>query len=354
MADFDRASKTEEATPKRREEAARRGQVAVSPDLTGAIVLLATSLALRWVGPQLGTGLGELLSVVLPALPSGRWGIPEVLVWSRWGGTMLLQLTLGIVVGTAAISLLAASLQTGLKLAPEALAVRWERVNPTTGWGRLFSLEGVVRGVTTSLKVLLALGVGVGTVWLLRIELRSQARGTLLGSVEAAWDAGLTVVTALAFAAILFAVADYLFRRHRLEQELRMSRQELQDETREDQGDPQLRSQRRNRQREAVGRKSLRDVPEATMVVTNPTHLSVALQYREGQSGAPRVVAKGRGRLALRIRKIAAEHGVPVIERKPLARALYQLADVGQEIPVDLFHAVAEILAIVYRRKRAA
>ncbi|MFV0443674.1 MAG: EscU/YscU/HrcU family type III secretion system export apparatus switch protein, partial [Planctomycetaceae bacterium] len=127
-----------------------------------------------------------------------------------------------------------------------------------------------------------------------------------------------------------------------------------QDEAKEEQGDPQIRSQRRARQRDAANRKSLRAVPDATLVVTNPTHYAIALQYRPGQSGAPRVVAKGKGRLALRIRELATQHGVPILEQKPLARALYRLAEVGREIPIELYQAVAEILAQLYRRKQAA
>ncbi|MCA9055078.1 MAG: EscU/YscU/HrcU family type III secretion system export apparatus switch protein [Planctomycetaceae bacterium] len=354
MSQQDHSNKTEAATPKRRKDAAQRGQVAVSPDLTAAVVMLACGLGLRTLGPELARTFRSALATVLPHLTTNRWGVAEITVWSRWFLDVFLGTTAALLLLATGVSLLVTGLQAGLRFSTTPLELQWSRIDPVAGWSRLLSLDGFARGMQALLKLLIAAAVAGGLIWFNRVELRGRSRGTLLNAIDAAWEAGGTLMVALAAGALALALADFLFRRYRFEQELRMSRQEVLDEHKEDQGDPQLRSQRRSRQRDAASRKALQSVPQATMVVTNPTHISVALQYRHGQQGAPRVLAKGKGRLALRIREIATQHGVPILERKPLARALYQLAPVGHEIPAELYYAVAEILAIVYRRRRAA
>jgi flagellar biosynthetic protein FlhB len=174
----------------------------------------------------------------------------------------------------------------------------------------------------------------------------------LESSISFGWNMTVQVMLWLSGTAFLWGAADYGFRWFRLEQKLRMSREEIKDESKEEQGDPQLKSRQRKMQREAAQRKSLGDVPRASVVITNPTHYAVALQYLPGQMQTPRILAKGSGAFARRIANVAREHGIPVLERKPLTRALYALGKVGEDIPLEFYRAVAEILAYVYRLKR--
>lgn len=347
-------NKTEAATPRRREDARKKGDVAFSPDLTGALVLLAAAIGLWFSGETLGRRLADVLTDVLPRLSGENLGPAEAVVWGRWFLARFLQLTAVVMGGLVGVGLLASALQAGIQVTTEPLSPNWSKVSPFEGWSKIFSLDGVVRGLLSLVKLTVAASIGVGLTWSRWSDIRFGTRGPLEGSIAVTWKGAVAIILSLSLAALVLAAVDYFFRWFRHEKKLRMSRQELKDEVKEDQGDPQNRARIRSLQRQAATRKSLKQVPEATIVITNPTHIAVALKYRPGQSGAPLVVAKGKGAVAQRIREIAREHGVPVQEHKPLARALYKMVEVGQEIPIDLYHAVAEILALVYRRKRAA
>lgn len=352
MAEFSHHDKTEAPTPRRRERAREEGQVAHSPELTSALVMFLAALALRKVGPFVGRGLEQVLLDTVPRLRGTAGGVGETLVWGRWFSWQLLLLTGGIVAAVAATGLLAGGLQVGLRLTPKTLAVNWSRLSPANGWKRLMSLDGVLRGVSTLMKLTLAVSLGVFVLASRWDEVRYGGHGSLREVAGLAWDVTAGLAVAIAAASLVWAAADYLYRWWRHEQQLRMTRQELKDELKNEEGDPQLRARRRSAHKLAAARKALQQVPEATVVITNPTHIAVALKYTLGQPGAPRVIAKGAGALARRIVQIAREHGVPVQEMKPLARALYRQVNIGQQIPVELYHVVAEILSQLYRRKR--
>jgi flagellar biosynthetic protein FlhB len=354
MAEWSNDDRTEAPTPRRREDARKQGQVALSPDLTAAMTMLAAALALWYAGPLLGGRLQDLFSESLPAVQKSDWGVPQTLIWSRWFLTQFLQLTGALMAGLCVVGLLTSGVQAGLHVSTDLLSPNWTRLSPTEGWSKIVSMEGVMRGLLSVLKLACASAIGISIVWSRWSDLRIGMRGPLNGAVALTWEVAAAVILSLTLAALVLAAIDYFFRWFRNEQKLRMTRQEIKDELKDDQGDPQIRSRVRALQRQAATRRALKEVPRATLVVTNPTHVSVALLYKPGQAGAPKVIAKGIGRLALRIREIAREHGIPIQEKKPLARALYKLVEVGQEIPLELYHAVAEILAAVYRRKRAA
>lgn len=354
MADWSNDDRTEAPTSRRREDARKQGQVVLSPDLTGAMTLLTAALTLWYAGPLFGERLLALFADALPAVRKSDWGMTQTMVWSRWFLTQFLQCTAVFMAGLCAVGLLTSGLQAGLHVSTEPLSPNWSRLSPVEGWSKILSMEGVMRGLLSVLKLCGAAAIGLSIVWSRWDDLRIGMRGPLDGTVVLTWDVAAAVILSLTMAALVLAAIDYFFRWFRNEQKLRMTRQEIKDELKDDQGDPQIRARVRSLQRQAATRKALTEVPRATLIVTNPTHISVALLYKPGQPGAPRVVAKGMGRIALRIREIAREHGIPIQEKKPLARALYKLVDVGQEIPLELYHAVAEILATVYRRKRAA
>lgn len=190
-------------------------------------------------------------------------------------------------------------------------------------------------------------------LWLKRSSLSSINFVGVADVARSGWQLGLTICIAMAGFSLALALADYLVKWLRNEQKLKMTREEVKQEQKDDSGDPQVKAAVRRRQREARRRQSVSDVPKATVILTNPTHLAVAIQYQQGMA-APRVVAKGAGVFAKNIVRIAGEHRIPVLERKPLARALFRSVDVGEEIPFEFFRAVAEIIAQIYRAKQAA
>ena len=345
--------RTEEATPRRRQEARDQGQVALSQDLSAAIILLTCLAALWWGGRGVAM---QLLAAVRNGLQhpvTGDWESGDTLVTAHWL-TGQLTASAGLIVGVLFVVSLAIGLaQAGFNVSFKSLETNWERLSPATGWSRLMSWDGVVRGISVLLKVSVVSAV---LVWYLadRVHLLGiLGQGSLGRGIALGWQ--LVLETALVIAGGFFVVgaADYLYQRLRHEQRLKMTREEVKREHKEDEGDPHVKARIRRLQREAAERKMIQDVPKATVVLTNPTHFAVAIRYDRHTMTAPMVIAKGSDRFARRIADVARQHGIPVLERKPLTRLLYKSVKIGQSIPAELFQALAEILAHVYRLKRA-
>jgi flagellar biosynthetic protein FlhB len=242
-------------------------------------------------------------------------------------------------------------LQTGWVWSTERL--RWDlgRLDPIAGLKRMVSLRATVELAKALFKIA---AIGSVVYWNLKEEILAIPLMLQMETGAAFFMAGrmaLTVTAWVAGAMVVLAVADYGYQRWQLSQDLRMSRQEVKQEQKETEGDPLIRSRIRSLQRQAARRRMMAEVPKSDVVITNPSHLAVALRYDGVRMAAPVVVAKGAGFIAERIRQIAAEHGVPIIENKPIARSLHKLVEVGREIPVELYQAVAEILALVLRAR---
>ena len=351
MAEFN-DNKTEAPTPRRRETARREGQVVFSPDLTGGILLVLITLSAGFMGAAWIRAVAELVHDQVRGIQRTDWGHAQSLLTMRWLAAQTLILGGGICAGAWGINCLTSVWQSGFLVSTKPLSPDWERLSPSKGWQRLASLDGLFRSVLAPLKVGSALAVGITMVGIWREEISLAARGSLAASLDGAGGMFFASLFALSGAMLVWGVCDYTFRWFRQEHRLRMSREELKQEAKEDQGDPQLRQRMRHLQRESRAQKTLNDVPTATAVVTNPTHFAVALRYEAARHSAPVVVAKGTDRMARRIIDRARKHGVPVLERKPLARALFALADVGEQIPIEFYRAVAEVLAYVYRMKQ--
>jgi flagellar biosynthetic protein FlhB len=346
--DFDQ-SKTEAPTQRRREEARQQGQVAVSAELITGALLLTGVLILWQTAPRLASGFFELaqqglLSIQYTDFSSERAQSTLAGVASQMGN--LLGSFFGLLFAVA-IGLGAA--QVGLHFVPALLLPKWEKLSPVEGWSRVFSRAAVVRGLLAVLKVA---AVAALAAWVMRgraAAIMTLGEGSLNYAAAQAWAVAIRLALAIAAALALLGVADYAYQRFRFEQSLRMSRQELKEELKREEGDPQMRARIRRLQREAARKRMMQEVPKATVVITNPTELAVALRYERGTMPAPRVVAKGAGFVAQRIVELARQHAVPIVERKPVAQALFKAAQVGQEIPAGLFLAVAEVLAYLYR-----
>lgn len=335
--------RTEAPSPRRLREARRRGQVAVSADLTAAAALAGGLLALGLGGAAALTALTRGLRTALAAAPLAP---PEPGPALAAAGSSLFRALLVPAGGALAASLLAGLLQTRFLFAPAALAPRLERLDPFRGLGRLFSaaqLASVGLGLVRA-AVLLAVGLQWGR----------GAAGTLVGlgrlDPAAAWRALPLLgdlAARLALALLALGVLDLLRAQRRQLASLRQTRDEARREHREDEGDPGVRGERRRLHRGLV---EAGPISRATVVVTNPTHLAIALRHERGGPDAPRVVAKGAGRAAARIRSAARRAGVPVVRDVPLARALHRLTEVGEEIPEELYQGAAVVLAHLYGR----
>jgi len=346
--DFDQ-SKTEAPTPRRREEARTQGRVAVSTDLTTGLLMLAAVGALWFGSRTLG---GTLLETVQQGMlrchvrELGQEQTGELLTAYLTRGLQLIGMLFGLLF-VAALAVMVG--QVGFQITPGLLSANWERVDPMSGLRRMFSLLALLRGgvsiakasVTTVLAVLLIKGRFARLVAL--------DRQTLASAVSQTWDIVPRLGLAVAAAFVVVGVVDYILQRVRFEMGLRMTKDEMKEEIKREEGDPQVKARIRRMGRELSQRRMMREVPKATVVITNPTHFAIALRYDKGALGAPRVVAKGAGYVAQRIIETARRHGVPVVERKPVARALYKAVQIDREIPAALYHAVAEVLAYVYR-----
>ncbi len=350
MAEERDEERTEPATPRRREEARERGQVVRSADLSSAVVLLAAVLSLRFLGKSMLGGIFASASSVLAGLADVDGEQGNLLL--HFGGA-LTTVFLGFLpfIGIVLAAALAANLaQVGFLFTTRPLTPDLDRIDPVSGLGRLLSLRGLMRLAGGLLK-LSAVALVVGwTLWVERVRLLElSGRGfELIAGVAA--DLMLSLSLRAALALLVLAVFEYAFQRWEFERDLRMSKREVREELKRFEGDPRIRERRRAIQQQLALQRMMLGVPKATVVITNPTHLAVAIQYEQSMD-TPVVVAKGAENLALRIREAALDHGVPVVERKDLARALYRAVDVGQGIPADLYRAVAEILAYVYRLK---
>lgn len=340
-------SKTQAATPRRREQAKDEGQTVFSPGLAAGLTLGLTCLLCVMCWQSGWQSASASLRETLSNLRMRDWGVVETVLAGRWVGGHLIVLAGLLFAFTVPVAVVGTHFQSGLTLTWKPLTPNWSKLSPAAGWQRLFSLDSLMRGVLAVLQLAGSLGVAVcvfrGFVQLFRSQ-------HIIDLAPLVWLLiGLSAVT------LVCGAVDYAFRWWRHEQKLRMSTQELKDEQKADQGDPQVRAQmRRMQQQRAKQQKMLDDVPTATMVITNPTHYAVALRYQTGRDAAPQIVAKGVDGFAQRIIEAAKLNGVPVFERKPLTRALFALADVGEEIPFEFYRAIAELLAHVYRLKRAA
>lgn len=344
--DFD--SRTEPATPRRREEAREQGQVAYSRELNTGVILLAGVGALAMAAHHFG---GELLGVIrLDLAGAGVRELSPAEVQNLFAGLAGRGLRIaGPLLGVLFVAGLAVSLaQVGFHPNPALLALRWERVLPFAGESRLFSLAQIIRGAAALLKVIV---VGLLAWWVLAglwPQLGTMGQMRLSAVVPRGWSMVVGLGMSAAAGLFILGAADYVVQLWRFERQLRMTRQEIKDEMKRDEGDPQVKARIRKLQRETAQKKMFHEVPRSTVVVTNPTHLAIALRYDRGNMAAPRVVAKGAGHVAKRIAELARRHGVPVLERKSLAQALFKTVKLNQDIPVGLYYAVAEVLAYVY------
>jgi len=347
--------KTEKPTAKRLKDARKRGQIPRSKDLAMAAATVAATFALARMGGNVVYRLSERVTTDLAHF--GDDPLRDIT------GTQLTALVISalqliaVVVGPIGLVTMAAGVgmhgfQGGWNFAPDSLKLNWSRLNPGQGVKRLSPGRSGIDTLShlVSVGVIVYIGYGVTrTVILDTSRLPWLSPG---GAAVLAWERTETLLWRIGFALAFLAIFDYGLQRYRMMKQLKMSKQEIRSEANESEGNAQVKGRIRRIQREMARRRMIDDVKDATVVITNPTHFAVALQYNRDSMLAPKVLAKGRDILAARIREEARKHEIPIVENKPLAQALYKTVEVGETIPAQLFAAVAEVLAYLVRIKQ--
>ncbi len=345
-----KSDKTEQATPKKRRDARRKGQLGKSQDLIGWFSLLVGMYMLPWTVRRLLTATGDSLTHVRAASRQADGKLAtEVLGSTLRGGFMAvlpLMLTMMVCAVVASVG------QTGLLLTGKPLKPDFKRLNPVQGFKRLFSVRSVWETVKQLTKMSVVVVITLPRLRRVVEAMVGHGRLPLQPAFQIAADAVLGLIRAIAWTMFVIALADFVYNKIQHRRDLRMTKQEVREEHRNAEGDGMMKGRIRALQRSMSRNRMMSDVAFADVVITNPTHLAVALRYDPTRSRAPRVVAVGAGVVAQRIRERASEAAIPIVEAKPLARALWRACDVGDEIPAVLYEAVAKALAFVRRLDR--
>ncbi|MBK8687347.1 MAG: flagellar type III secretion system protein FlhB [Betaproteobacteria bacterium] len=352
MAEEQDAERTFQPTPKRLEQAREKGQIPRSRELATAAVALSGAMALWWMGPELYRRcLGVFRSGL--AFDRARAVEPDRMLAGLSGLSVDMLLAISPLLAMVLVATLGAPLLlSGWVWSGTAFAPDFARLSPARGLGNMFSSQSLVELGKAIAKCLLLGGIGywaLSSSWAELQQLPARDTGGAVARVGVLVSTGFF---ALVGGLVVVALIDVPWQIWHYHDQLKMTRQEVVQEQREMEGDPQLKARIRSQQREVARRRMMSAVPTADVIVTNPTHYAVALQYRDGSMRAPQVVAKGMNLIAQRIREIGAEHGVTVLEAPPLARALYRHAEIGSEIPPALYTVVAQVLAYVFQVER--
>ncbi|MBU1026425.1 MAG: flagellar biosynthesis protein FlhB [Candidatus Margulisbacteria bacterium] len=345
--------KTEEPTPHRLREARKKGQIAKSREITVAFVLLLSYFFFRYVGEYMWRNLFESAQAILRLIPEAHnFNL-------AFAGYILLLAMRGLafvvlpIFGIAFLStFMAEAMQTGLVGSLDPLSPKIERLNPLEGFKKMFSMQGFVELIKSLLKIIIIFYISF-------LAVREDLSSIIILIEAQPWDAivlGGSIAYKIAIRVgifyIIVAILDYMYRRWEYMRNLKMSKQEVKEEYKRLEGDPMVKQRMRDLQRQAAQQRMMGAVPQADVVVTNPTHIAVALKYESKNMKAPLLLAKGQRKIAEEIKRIAEAHEISIVENEPLARSIYRTTKLNQEIPADLYQAVAEILAYVYKIKK--
>jgi len=354
MAEQEGQEKTEVPTEKKRRESREEGQVAFSKELSSAALLAGIVLTLVATSPIILDAMRQLMSQIFRDLAQ-RKELSIDIIFTLSGE--ILSIILPAFAPFAAViifaGIFASVLQVGVQITFKAISPKFNKISPLTGLKRLFSSQSLADFLKSMAKLIIVGFVG----YLTYIEKITELNGLSVSTPESILIYNFTVVAEVAgkivLALVVIAIFDYFYQRWHHEQQLMMTKQEVKDETKQTEGDPQLKARIRQIQREMSNARMMQEVPKADAVIVNPTHFSVAILYDRDVMTAPEVIAKGADHLALRMRTVARENNVPILERPELARDLYANVEIGDDIPERFYKAIAEILAFVYRlRKR--
>jgi|Deesub1362A_J573_1020465.scaffolds.fasta_scaffold01758_9 flagellar biosynthetic protein FlhB len=351
MAERGAQDKTEKPTPRRRQKAREQGQVAKSAEVASVGVLLFGVGALWLTGGWIYQQITSFMRYQFMGLATPYLSQPRIIDLSAWLWNHFLKTVAPVWIAVCLGAVLANLWQVGFMFTTKRLVPDLNRINPISGFKRFFSLKILVDLFKNLGKLAVVGTVAYLTVWAEWDNLPRLGEWDLEQIILYIIGVCFKIFWRAVLAMVVLAFLDWAYQKWDYERNLKMSKQEVKDEYRQTEGDPQVKSRIRSLQREMARKRMMTSVPEADVVITNPTHLAVALAYRPEEMEAPKVVAKGAGKVAEKIKATAREHNIPVIEDPPLAQALYKQVEVGDTIPADLYESVATILAHVYRMK---
>ncbi len=354
MAEGDFQDKTEKATPKKRSEARKKGQVAKSQEVTSVAVLLTGFSTLYVFGSFMYAHIKYLTAKSFSLIASPVIGLPDLVILNQHMVQGLIIIVAPVMIAVLGIGLVSNFMQVGGMLSWEPLIPNFSKLSPIKGLERLFSKRALMELFKSLAKLAI---VGVIAYWTVKGEMgrflnlgQMGVSGIALYILKVVLKIFLRVCVVMAFLAAL----DFAFQKWQFEEQLKMTKHEVKEEFKRSEGDPLIKSRIRRVQQEMARRRMMQEVPKADVVVTNPVHLALALRYDSEVMNAPKVVAKGARAIAERIKALAREHHIPIVENKNLAQSLYKMVEIGDEIPSDFYQAVAEVLAYVYRIKGKA
>jgi flagellar biosynthetic protein FlhB len=351
MAEESFEEKTEKPTPKKRQEARSKGEVAKSMEVSSVAVILAGLMTLAIFGPYIYSYIQMIMKGSFSLITLRDLTRPLFMEFARNTTTSLILAIIPLMAAVFITAILSNIMQVGFLLSGESIKPKFSKLNPLKGLSRLFSKQSFMELFKSLMKLVIIGGVAYLTV---KGEMKNIF---FLGEMEPNSIFVYILITILkilvlcVLSMIPLVIIDYAFKRWEYENKLKMGKQEVKDEHKRSEGDPKIKSRIRSIQMEMARKRIMQAVPEADVVITNPTHLAVAIKYESSVMTAPKLLAKGAGRIAKRIKELAEKHDIPIVENKKLAQSLYTLVEVDQEIPPTLYQAVAEVLAFIYKLK---
>jgi flagellar biosynthesis protein FlhB len=344
-------NKTEKPTARRLQKAREKGQIARSKEIPSAAVLFGSLLILFYFGKTIVQTLElEMCNLLRVQIPS-ELTMAYLSSLFRSVALRVSVIIVPVMLAMVVLSIGSNVLQGGFLVSSQALKFKFNQLNPASGIKRLFSKNSLMQLAKSLVMVIV---VSIISYQVVCKYIPIYPRLVLMDANQLLyWTATISyeIFIRVAVLLVILAIADYCFQRYQFHEQLKMSKQEVKDEHKDMEGDPMIKGRIRRMQREMARKRMMSDVPTADVIITNPTHYSVALSYKMNSMEAPKVVAKGVGFLAFKIRELAQQHGIPLVENRPLAQTLYKTVEIGQYIPANLFKAVAEILAYVYKAK---
>lgn len=341
--------KTEEPTAKRRADAKKKGQVAKSQEINAAFIMLTGFFLLKSLG---GDVMDEIMNYSTHIFSNMMVTVDEESVMQLFIGVsiVLIKTAIPVMLCIMVVGLAINMAQVGINFNTEAIEFKLDKLNPITGFGRIFSKRSLVELLKSLIKIVV---IGFFIYDYLKeeiVKMPTLIYTDLFTAANQIADVVFTLAFQVCGVFFIMAVLDLIYQQWQMTQDLKMSKQDIKDEFKQQEGDPQIKGKIKGKQRQMAMARMMQEVPKADVIITNPTHFAVAMQYNSGME-APVVLAKGQDHVAMRIKEIAKEHRIPIVENKPLARALYATVEVGMAIPQELYKSVAEVLAYVYRLK---
>ena len=345
--------KTEKATPKKRQDARKKGQVFHSREISTAMVLMAVFAALRIFGHDIYNQILEYTKKVLTEYPkTENFYMPDILQHIFIDSIIVFLKAVGPILAIALLTgLIVSYAQVGFLFTLETIKPKFDRINPFSGFKRIFSMRSIVELLKAVLKIVIIGYVAYSYINGQAAAIISLMNMSLVNITSFIGLTSLNLAIRICVVLILLGAFDFVYQWWEYEKNLRMSKQEIKEEYKQMEGNPEIKSKIKQKQRQMSMRRMMQEVPKADVIITNPTHFACALKYDVTISQAPMLLAKGQDYLAMRIKEVAKENKIEIVENKPLARSIYDTVDIGQAIPQELYQAVAEVLAFVYSLK---